>query len=150
MKKFLMLFAALFMLCLAGCQTSPEYFEELSHEELNVLRNAARMLALKGNAVPAHVQAVFVEMQPYERIIYDGDKHGKASFRWEIYDVPADMQQLTQKDINPYWVMVYATGDLTDPKWQLTHAHETPGLQTQSDRPPVRPQRPKQKVRYKR
>ena len=126
MKKFLMLLAAAAMLSLAGCYSTPEYFDELSHEELNVLRNAARMLAIKGNAVPEHVQMVFVEMQPYERIVYDGDKHGKATFRWEIYDVPENMQQLTQKDVNPYWVMVYATGDLRDPQWKLTHAHETP------------------------
>ena len=125
MKKILMLFSAVFMLTLTGCYSTPEYFDELSREELNVLRNAARALALQGNAVPEHMKAVFVEMQPSERVFYDGDKRGKASFRWEIYDVAENDQVLTQKDINPYWVMVYATGDLRDPQWKLTHAHET-------------------------
>ena len=143
------MFSALLM-TLTGCVTPPEYYEELTEAEQKQLLHSARVLALQGKAVPDHLRAVFAELKPYQRIVYYGNKKVKASFRWEIYENYSENNRVTQKDINPYWVMVYATGDLTDPKWQLTHAHETPGLQTQSDRPPVRPQRPKQKVRYKR
>jgi hypothetical protein len=146
------------VLALSGCATAPEYYEELTEAEQKQLLHSARVLALKSNAVPEHMKGVFPELNPYQRINYTGNKEGKAIFRWEIYENPANDRRLTQKDINPYWVMVYAAGDLTDPEWKVTHAQETPGLQTAPNtnnnrRQVPRQQRqyqPKQKVRYKR
>lgn len=113
----------------SGCMaTAPEYYEELTDKERAALINSARVLALKGNAVPAHLQNVFMELAPYERIVYEGNKRGRASFRWEIYESSGNNRRITQKDINPYWVMVYATGNLRDPEWKLSHARENPGL----------------------
>ena len=113
----------------SGCMaTAPEYYEELTDKERTVLINNARILALKGNAVPAHLQNVFMELAPYTRIVYEGNKRGRASFRWEIYESSGNSRRITQKDINPYWVMVYATGNLRDPDWKLSHARENPAL----------------------
>ena len=128
MKKHLWGLLAAAGLLLSGCTTSPEYFEELNAAEQTQLVHSARVLALQAKAVPEHLQAVFAELAPYQRIVYDGNKRGKASLRWEIYESPANADRLTQKDINPYWVMVYATGDLTDPEWKITHANENPNL----------------------
>ena len=146
------------VLALSGCATAPEYYEELTEAEQKQLLHSARVLALKSNAVPEHMKGIFPELNPYQRISYTGNKEGKAVFRWEIYENPANERRLTQKDINPYWVMVYATGDLTDPEWKLTHAQEIPGApaapavnntRRKAPRYP-RQYQPKQKVRYKR
>ena len=151
------------LLLLTGCvSTSPEYFDELTPAEQAELLNSARVLALQGKAVPAHLQGVFLELTPHQRIVYDGNKHGKASFRWEIYDSPRRKgnSRITEKDVNPYWVMVYAIGDLTDPQWKLTHAREDETLQDapqpprrgdSSGRPAEKRSRPRQfqEVRYK-
>ena len=125
-KLCLRLTVVLLMVLFAGGCTavSPEYFEELSEEELTELRRNAKVLALQGKAVPEHLQGVFAELAAHERILYDGHKSGKATFRWEIYEVPKNANRLTQKDINPYWVIVYAIGDLRDPEWKLIHARE--------------------------
>lgn len=127
-KLFLCLLSAAGIVLAGGCASSPEYYEELTPAEQKQLLHSARTLALRGKAVPDRMLGVFSDFVPYQRIVYDGNKRGKATFRWEIYDVPRNARKLTQKDINPYWIMVYATGDLTDPKWQLTHAEETPDL----------------------
>ncbi|MBE6368755.1 MAG: hypothetical protein E7056_01170 [Lentisphaerae bacterium] len=163
MKKYLFLLAV--GLLLSGCATRPEYFEELTAAEQTQLVNSARTLALQGKAVPDHLRGVFAEVVPYQRIVYEGNKRGRATFRWEIYESPADSSRLTQKDINPYWVMVYATGDLTDPDWKLAHANENPNLpgpeeirrmqrqkqmQHQSAAPDAGSSRPVRQVRYKR
>ena len=131
MKKFfLFLFSAASLIIAGGCVSSPEYYTELTEAEQKQLLYSARVLALQGNAVPERMLLVFKEVEPFQRIIYNGNKRGKATFRWELYDVPENVRKLTQKDVNPYWIMVYATGDLTDPKWQLTHANEDPSLPT--------------------
>ena len=110
---------------LNGCaSSSPEYFEELNEKEHAALLHTARALALRSNAVPAHLHNAFIKLAPHERIVYDGSKHGKASFRWEIYEKRNQNNRLTQKDVNPYWVMAYAIGDLRDPAWKLTHANQ--------------------------
>ncbi len=127
-NMLLMLFAAANILLAGGCVSSPEYYEELTEKEQKQLLLSARTLALQGKAVPERYQALFMELPPYQRIVYDGNKHGKATFRWEMYGNKTKRSTITQQDINPYWVMVYATGDLTDPKWQLTHAYEDPTL----------------------
>lgn len=156
------LFELLWVLCaallLSGCAVGqPEYFDELTEEErLTLIRNA-KVVALQRNAVPAHLQGVFSELSPSERIVYTGNKEGKATFRWEIYESPANANRLTQKDINPYWVTVYAIGDLLDPDWKLRHAREDKNFSTmqlpqrQKSRP-VNPNgsRPVNEVRYKR
>lgn len=159
MKKisgWLLTFAS--VLLLAGC-ASPrsEYFDELTEDERQTLIRNAKVVALQRKAVPEHLQGVFSELAPSERIVYTGNKEGKATFRWEIYESPANANRLTQKDINPYWVTVYAIGDLRDPDWKLRHARED---QTLSDQPlpqrqkvrPVNPNgsRPVNEVRYKR
>ena len=74
-------------------------------------------LALRSNAVPGHLREAFLKLTPYERIVYDGNKHGKAAYRWEIYENRNPGKRIAQRDINPYWVMVYAIGDLRDPAW---------------------------------
>ena len=123
MKKIFYLAAVLVLF--AGCVAkSPEHYEELSEKERTALQHTARALALRGNAVPLHLQSAFAKLAPYERIVYDGDKHGKATFRWEIYEKRRSGSRLTQKDVNPYWVMVYAIGDLQDPSWKLSHANQ--------------------------
>ena len=131
MRKSLVKFSVLLLSAaalLTGCATAPEYYEELSEAESAALLKQARKLALSSNRIPGHLQAVFMELPPYVRVLYDGSKHGKATFRWEMYGNKTKRSTITQQDINPYWVMVYATGDLTDPKWQLTHAYEDPTL----------------------
>ena len=131
MKKFfLFLFSTASLIIAGGCVSSPEYYTELTEAEQKQLLYSAKKLALQGNAVPDRMLLVFKEVEPFQRIVYDGNKHGKATFRWELYDTPENVRKLTQKDVNPYWVMVYAIGDLTDPKWQLTHANEDPSLPT--------------------
>ena len=157
-KLFGYLFLTLLSLILSGCaSSSPEYYEELSETERISLQHAARALALRGNAVPGHLRNAFVKLSPYERIVYDGDKRGKATYRWEIYENRASGKNIRQEDINPYWVMVYAIGDLRDPSWKLNHANEDRSV---DNAPVVSPggtmpfdgSRPRQirKVRYKR
>ena len=150
MKKIFYLAAALVLL--TGCVAKgPEHYEELSEKERAALLHTARALALRSNAVPAHLQSAFVKLAPYERIVYDGNKHGKASFRWEIYEKRRTGRRLTQKDVNPYWVMVYATGDLQDPAWKLSHANQSDLNESAPNRPqrlaPGR-SRPVRQVRY--
>ena len=136
MKNFFLLLLSVASLIIAGgCVSSPEYYTELTEAEQKQLLYSARALALQGNAVPERMKMVFKELEPFQRIIYNGNKRGKATFRWEIYDIPENVRKLTQKDVNPYWVMVYAIGDLTDPKWQLTHANEDPSLPTINAQP---------------
>lgn len=146
-KLYLMLLAAVVLPVMNGCvSSSPEYFEELTTAEQTQLLNSAKVLALQGKAVPEHLQGVFMELVPYQRIVYDGNKHGKATFRWEIYDsLQGKGKKVTQKDVNPYWVMVYAIGDLTgDPDWKLSHAHEDENLQT-APQPPRRQNQPQRR-----
>ena len=154
MKKiFGFICVVVFGVLLSGCaSTSSEYYEELNEKERAALLQTARALALRGDVVPAHLRNAFAKLAPHERIVYDGDKHGKASFRWEIYERRQQSNRLTQKDINPYWVMIYAIGDLRDPSWKVTYANQgtlqkenqiAPRRQT-----PVR-SRPVKKVRYK-
>ena len=113
------------VLLLAGCVSrGPEHYEELSEKERSALQHTARALALRSDVVPQHLRNAFMKLAPHERITYDGNKHGKASFRWEIYEKRNHNNKLTQKDINPYWVMVYAIGDLRDPSWKLSHANQ--------------------------
>lgn len=121
--KWLWLLAAAVLLTAGGCATRAEYYEELTEEEHKELLNNARSLALRGKAVPPHLHGVFKEIAPHERIVYTGNKRGKASFRWEIYENVSG-KRITQEDINPYWIMVYATGNLRDPKWKLTFANK--------------------------
>lgn len=154
MKKLCLLLTVLLLNFLpSGCTSSrPEYFEELTEvERANLLRNA-RIIALQGKAMPEHLRGVFVELAPYERIVYDGNKRGKATFRWEIYENTGNRRRITQKDVNPYWIMVYAFGDLRDPEWKLSHAQETAQLQIVNDPSGSTPNRPApaQRVRYKR
>ena len=126
MKKIFSFLTAITLAAVVnGCvSSSPEYYEELTEKEHAALQHTARALALRSNAVPGHLQNAFMKLAPLERIIYDGDKRGKASFRWEIYEKRRTGVRLTQKDINPYWVIVYAIGDLRDPSWKLSHANQ--------------------------
>ena len=150
MKKIFYL-AALLML-FAGCATKgPEHYEELTEKERTALLHSARALALRGNAVPLHLQNAFAKLAPYERIVYDGNKHGKASFRWEIYEKRRTGGRLTQKDVNPYWIMVYAIGDLQDPSWKLSHANQGELTESAPQQPRRRApgrSRPVRQVRY--
>ncbi len=126
MKKMVFyLLTAVLGVFLSGCAgSSPEYYEELSETERAALQHAARALALRGSAVPGHLREAFLKLTPYERIVYDGNKHGKAFYRWEIYENRNPGKRIAQRDINPYWVMVYAIGDLRDPAWKLNHANQ--------------------------
>ena len=138
MKKFtsllaILLFTVLFTGCLA---TRSEYIDELTPTEEANLELGARTLALQGKAVPNHMLSLFMESKPSRRIVYDGNKSGKATFRWELYDMPKNPRRITQKDINPHWVMVSATGDLRDPDWKLSFARENPALQMKAPTPP--------------
>ncbi len=138
MKKFtsllaILLFTVLFTGCLA---TRSEYIDELTPAEEANLELGARKLALQGKAVPNHMLSLFMESKPSRRIVYDGNKSGKATFRWELYDMPKNPRRITQKDINPHWVMVSATGDLRDPDWKLSFARENPALQMKAPTPP--------------
>ena len=130
MRKLTGLMIALMLTALLnGCaSTQSEYFDELTAIEETNLELGARKLALQGKAVPDHLLSLFMETKPSRRIIYDGDKSGKATFRWELYDMPKNPNRITQKDINPHWVMVYAIGDLHDPEWKLSFARETAAL----------------------
>lgn len=122
---FSLLVFSVLCIILNGCAaTSPEHYEELTEKECTALRHAARALALRGNAVPEHLRNAFIKLAPLERIVYDGNKHGKASYRWEIYEKRSQNKRLQQKDVNPYWVMVYAIGDLRDPSWKLSHTNQ--------------------------
>ena len=147
-------FLAMIMLAavVSGCaSSSPEYYEELTEKERSALLHSARALALRANAVPGHLRNAFVKLAPHERIVYDGDKHGKASFRWEIYEKRRAGARLTQEDVNPYWVMVYAVGDLRDPAWKLTHANQGE-LESRQQAPgfsPFRNSRQVRQVRYR-
>ena len=134
-KIFLFLLGIASLIFAGGCVSSPEYYTELTDAEQKQLLYSARALALQGNAIPERMLLVFKEVEPFQRIVYNGNKRGKATFRWELYDTPENVRKLTQKDVNPYWVMVYAIGDLTDPQWQLTHANEDPSLPTVNARP---------------
>ena len=125
MKKLLTVSTALLaLLMFNGCVSgSPEHYEELTAEEHASLVNSAKVLILQSKLVPAHLQQSFVRISPQERIIYNGDKHGKASLRWEIYENrPRSGQKITQKDINPYWITAQATGNLLNPQWQVSQA----------------------------
>ena len=138
MKKFtsllaILLFTVLFTGCLA---TRSEYIDELTPAEEANLELGARKLALQGKAVPNHMLSLFMESKPSRRIVYDGNKSGKATFRWELYDMPKNPRRITQKDINPHWVMVSATGNLRDPDWKLSFARENPALQMKAPTPP--------------
>ena len=138
MKKFtsllaILLFTVLFTGCLA---TRSEYIDELTPAEEANLELGARKLALQGKAVPNHMLSLFMESKPSRRIVYDGNKSGKETFRWELYDMPKNPRRITQKDINPHWVMVSATGDLRDPDWKLSFARENPALQMKAPTPP--------------
>ena len=150
-NKIFMLAAGGLML-LAGCVANgPEHYEELTEKERTALQHTARALALRGNVVPLHLQNAFAKLAPYERIVYDGDKHGKATFRWEIYEKRRSGGRLTQRDVNPYWIMVYAIGDLRDPSWKLSHAKPGNSSENTSDRPRrlTSPRsRPVRQVRY--
>ena len=151
MGKFLLIGIGAVML-LAGCVSrGPEHYEELSEKERSALLHTARALALRGDAVPGHLRNAFVKLAPHERIVYDGDKHGKASFRWEIYE-KRNGGKLTQQDINPYWVMIYAVGDLRDPSWKLSHANQggiNQGNNNQLRQYPGSRNRQVRQVRYK-
>ena len=141
------------VLLLAGCVSrGPEHYEELSEKERSALQHTARALALRSDVVPQHLRNAFMKLAPHERITYDGNKHGKAYFRWEIYEKRNHNNKLTQKDINPYWVMVYAIGDLRDPSWKLSHANQ-PGINTEKSnyrtRQPYDNRRPVRHVQYK-
>ena len=130
-------FAAV-LAALAGCRsTGPENYRELSEEERVKLEYSARLLVMQSKVVPAHLRSVFAEIPGHERIVYTGDRAGRAEYRWEIYDSPAG-SKVTQKDVNPFWVRVYAEGDLTAPKWKMTHSQDwtAPGKSTEG-----RPQR---------
>lgn len=131
-----------------GCATNPEYYEELTEQESKVLVESARQLALSSNRIPAHLQGVFMELAPYQRILYNGSKRGKATFRWEIYENRVNEKQITQRDINPFWINVYATGDLRDPEWKLFCSQENLNPQQQTAAPPTRV-RIRPKTRYK-
>ena len=125
MKKLLTISTALLVLLLFnGCiSNSPEHYEELTADEHAALVNSAKVLILQSKLVPAHLQQSFIRVAPEERIIYNGDKRGKASLRWEIYENrPRAGQKITQKDINPYWITAQATGNLLDPQWQVSQA----------------------------
>ena len=126
MKKiFSFLTAITLAAVVSGCaSSSPEYYEELTEKERLGLQHTARALALRSNAVPEHLKSAFMKLTPLERITYNGNKHGKAAFRWEIYEKRRANARLTQKDVNPYWVIIYATGDLLDPAWKLSHANQ--------------------------
>ena len=135
-------FLAMIMLAavVSGCaSSSPEYYEELTEKERLGLQHTARALALRSNAVPEHLKSAFMKLTPLERITYNGNKHGKATFRWEIYEKRRANARLTQKDVNPYWVIIYATGDLLDPAWKLSHANQG-SLQTAPQQQPERKQ----------
>lgn len=151
-KIFSFLAVIILAAVLDGCvSSSPEYYEELTEKERTALLHSARALALRGNVVPNHLRSAFIKLAPLERIVYDGDKHGKASFRWEIYEKRRPGARLTQKDVNPYWVMVYAVGDLQDPSWKLTHANQEGSAPPQYNRSflPSRHGTPVRQVRYK-
>lgn len=141
MKKiFSFLTAITLAAVVSGCaSSSPEYYEELTEKERLGLQHTARALALRSNAVPEHLKSAFMKLTPLERITYNGNKHGKATFRWEIYEKRRANARLTQKDVNPYWVIIYATGDLLDPAWKLSHANQG-SLQTAPQQQPERKQ----------
>ena len=109
MKKiFSFLTAITLAAVVSGCvSSSPEYYEELTEKERLGLQHTARALALRSNAVPEHLKSAFMKLTPLERITYNGNKHGKATFRWEIYEKRRANARLTQKDVNPYWVIIY-------------------------------------------
>ena len=109
---------------LAGCRSGgSENYRELSDAERIDLELSARKLVMQARVVPEHLRGVFAEIPGHERIVYTGDKAGRAEYRWEIYDSPAG-NRITQKDVNPFWVRVYAEGDLTSPKWKMTHSQD--------------------------
>ena len=154
-NSFILFYFSVLGIILSGCAaTSPEYYEELNEKERAALLHTARALALRGDAVPTHLRNAFVKLAPHERIVYDGNKRGKAAFRWEIYERKTQNSRLTQRDVNPYWVMVYAIGDLRDPAWKLSHANQDGVVNNDQQTPPQRqtPQRSHkiQQVRYKR
>ena len=124
MKKLSILPAFLLLTVLfTGCMAAKsEYFEELTPAEEKALLLGARKLALQGKAVPEHMMNLFMEKEPARRIVYEGSKSGKATFRWELYDMPKNPSRITQKDINPHWIVVYAIGDFRDPEWKLAFA----------------------------
>ena len=158
MKRFgLMGLAALTALALmAGCRSGgAENYRELSDAERIELELSARNLVIQSKVVPEHLRSVFAEIPGHERIVYSGDKAGRAEYRWEIYDSPAG-SKMTQKDVNPFWVRVFAEGDLTRPKWKLTHSRDwTPPGAGSSGGQPRRERRmpgarPGDTVRYRR
>lgn len=109
---------------LTGCRSGgPENYRELSDEERVKLERSARILVMQSKAVPEHLRSIFAEIPGHERIVYTGDRTGRAEYRWEIYDSPAG-PRITQKDVNPFWVRVYAEGDLTAPQWKLTYSQD--------------------------
>ena len=136
--KILWPVTALVLICgVFGCGSgAPEYYRELSEEERAALEESARKLVLQSNVVPEHLRPIFREIRGHERIVYTGDRRGKAEYRWEIYDNPSG-SRLTQKDINPFWVRVYAEGDLRDPSWKMTHSSDWAGPVEPAERPAV-------------
>lgn len=135
---------------LTGCRsTGPENYRELTEEERVKLEYSARLLVMQSRVVPEHLRAVFAEIPGHERIVYTGDRKGRAEYRWEIYDSPAG-NMVTQKDVNPFWVRVYAEGDLTEPKWKMTHSQDwtPPGAARSGGRMPG--SRQGDSVRYRR
>ena len=78
------------VLAAAGCLSGgPENYRELSEEERVALENSARLLVIQSKVVPEHLRNVFAEIPGHERIVYTGDRAGRAEYRWEIYDSPA-------------------------------------------------------------
>ena len=144
MKKITGLLTALVLtVLLNGCISSQsEYFEELTPTEEKTLLLGARKLALQGKAVPEHMLSLFMEKEPARRIVYEGNKSGKATFRWELYDMPKNPKRITQKDINPHWIVVYAIGDFRDPEWKLAFAQTGKTLQMASP-DQLAPERPR-------
>ena len=122
---------------LTGCRSGgPENYRELSDEERVKLERSARILVMQSKAVPEHLRSIFAEIPGHERIVYTGDRTGRAEYRWEIYDSPAG-PRITQKDVNPFWVRVYAEGDLRDPSWKMTHSSDWAGPVEPAERPAV-------------
>lgn len=137
MKKFLgLLMAGLLALAggLCGCRSGDAaYYRELSDPQRAELEKSAKLLVLQSKAVPEHLRAVFEELPGHERIVYTGDCRGRAEYRWEIYESSGGAR-ISQKDVNPFWIRVYAEGDLLHPEWKM--ACSGPGVPA-SGKPPT-------------
>ncbi len=107
---------------LCGCRSgTSEYYRELSDEQRAELEKSAKLLVLQSQAVPERLRGVFEEIPGNERIIYTGDCRGRAEYRWEIYE-NSETTRIRQKDVNPFWIRVYAEGDLLNPQWKMAHS----------------------------